>query len=199
MSLQSQTFERLCVGQLHETTGPGEGVDPVDHYFSVLADKTGSLISAAARSGIRYSGAPAEFEEPARIFGEKIGIAFQLADDVIDLSPSSDSTGKKAGTDLKAGVPTLPTLLLERVVDTDPEAASLLKRLRDDAQSTDAAAEADLPEAVRALYDHPVTQTTRDEALRFAREAMEALEPLPDNAAKRALGMFADHVVSRTG
>ena len=199
MSLQSQTFERLCVGQLHETTGPAAGVDPVDHYFSVLADKTGSLISAAARAGIRYSGAPAEFEEPARIFGEKIGIAFQLADDVIDLSPASDATGKKAGTDLKAGVPTLPTLLLERVVDTDPEAASLLTRLRDDAQSTDAAAEADLPEAVRALYDHPVTQTTRDEALRFAREAMEALAPLPDNAAKRALGMFADHVVSRTG
>ena len=60
-------------------------------------------------------------------------VAFQLADDVIDLSPASDATGKKAGTDLKAGVPTLPTLLLERVVDTDPEAASLLTRLRDDA------------------------------------------------------------------
>jgi heptaprenyl diphosphate synthase len=96
-------------------------------------------------------------------------------------------------------VPTLPTLLLERVVDTDPEAASLLKRLREDAASTDAEAEADLPEAVRALFDHPVTQTTRDEALRFAREAMEALDILPDTAAKRALGMFAEHVVSRTG
>ena len=199
MQLQSETFERLCVGQLHETTGPSAGVDPVDHYFTVLADKTGSLISAAARAGIRYSGAPAQFEEPARVFGEKIGIAFQLADDVIDLSPASDATGKKAGTDLKAGVPTLPTLLLERDRDRDPVAASLLTRLRDDAQSADAAAEADLPEAVRALYDHPVTQATRDEALRFAREAMDALAPLPETPAKKALSVFADHVVSRTG
>lgn len=196
MALQSETFERLCVGQLHETTGPAEGVDPVSHYLQVLADKTGSLISAAARSGIRYSGAPPEFEEPAREFGEKVGIAFQLADDVIDLSPSSKETGKKAGTDVRAGVATLPTLLLDRAATTDPSAAALAERIRADVKVSD---EKDLPSAVAELFQHEVTEATRAEARRFASEAVSALDPLPETAAKRALVMFADYAVTREG
>lgn len=199
MELQSETFERLCVGQLRETTGPAEDDDPVDYYLRVLADKTGSLISAAARSGIRYSGAPPEFEEPARIFGEKVGIAFQLADDVIDLSSSADKTGKVAGTDVKAGVPTLPVLLLERKSATDKEAARLAERLHDDAAGVTEDAERDLPLAVADLYHHEVTAATRAEARRFADDATAALEDFPDVPAKRALVMFADYAVSREG
>lgn len=194
MSLQSETFERLCVGQLHETTGPAEGVDPVRHYLQVLADKTGSLISAAARSGIRYSGAPAEFEEPAREFGEKVGIAFQLADDVIDLSPHTRETGKKAGTDMRAGVATLPTILLARAAETETEARTLLARIRADVEGAD---DADLAKAIGELYRHPATEQTRSEARRFAAEAVAALGPLPETPAKRALVMFADYAVTR--
>jgi heptaprenyl diphosphate synthase len=59
LTLQADTFERLCLGQLHETVGPSEGQDPIAHYVQVLADKTGSLIAASARLGIMLSGAPA--------------------------------------------------------------------------------------------------------------------------------------------
>ncbi len=100
--LQVDTFERLCLGQLHETIGPREGQDPIAHYLRVLADKTGSLIAAAARIGLIFSDAPAEYEHPIDVFGEKIGVAFQLIDDVIDLSSEPDETGKTPGTDLRA-------------------------------------------------------------------------------------------------
>jgi heptaprenyl diphosphate synthase len=198
MRLQSETFERLCLGQLHETIGPRAGQDPVEHYIDVLADKTGSLISAAARAGVVYSGAPAQFEAAVVEFGDKIGVAFQLADDVIDLDPAANTTGKKAGTDLRAGVPTLPTLLLERQGLTDPAAAALLARIRSDADEHSAEADADLELAIVELFNHPVTQATRDEAHRWAAEAVAALAPLPSGAVKQALSAFADHVVSRT-
>ena len=198
MLLQAETFERLCLGQLHETVGPRPDEDPVSHYIQVLADKTGSLISAAARCGIVYSGAPREFEEPMVEFGEKIGVAFQLADDVLDLSPESAATGKQAGTDLRAGVPTLPTLLLEKQGLTDPAAAALLARIRDDADEESAEADADLQLAIAELYAHPVTQATREEARRWAHESVAALEPLPAGPVKTALSAFAEHVVSRS-
>lgn len=192
MLLQSETFERLCLGQLHETVGPRPDEDPVAHYIQVLADKTGSLIAAAARCGIVYSGAPAELEEPMVEFGDKIGVAFQLADDVLDLSPDS-ATGKEAGTDLRAGVPTLPTLLLEQQAASDPAAGALLARIRDQNGT-----EADLELAIAELYAHPVTQATREEARRWASEAVAALAPLPEGPVKKALSAFAEHVVSRS-
>jgi len=58
--LQAETFERLCLGQLHETIGPRPGEDPIEHYLQVLADKTGSLIATAAQVGLMFSDAPEE-------------------------------------------------------------------------------------------------------------------------------------------
>ena len=62
--IQARTFERLCLGQLHETIGPGEGDDPVEHYLEVLADKTASLLSTSARLGAMFQVLVAR--EPAR-------------------------------------------------------------------------------------------------------------------------------------
>src|SRR5690606_23431786 len=73
--LQADTFERLVLGQMHETVGPADSDDPVEFYLQVLADKTGSLIAAAAQAGVIFSGGPAEFEEPVLEFGEKAGVA----------------------------------------------------------------------------------------------------------------------------
>src|SRR4028119_510221 len=56
--LQAATFERLCLGQLHETVGPVDGEDPVEHYLRVLSDKTGSLIATSARFGAMFAGCP---------------------------------------------------------------------------------------------------------------------------------------------
>jgi heptaprenyl diphosphate synthase len=193
LTLQADTFERLCLGQLHETTGPTIGEEPIDHYIRVLADKTGSLISASARLGIILSGAPAEFEEPMRVYGEKVGVAFQLIDDVIDISEAGPS-GKTPGTDLRAGVPTLPVLLLRKAAAAGDQGAADLLELIDGGLEEDSK----LNEALVRLRNHPVAEQSYLEAKRWADEAVEALAPLPDGPVKAALGSFAQAVVERT-
>lgn len=192
LKLQAETFERLCLGQLHETTGPADGEDQLAHYIQVMADKTGSLLASSALMGVIHSNANPAYRVPVSEFAEKIGIAFQLIDDVIDISEEGPS-GKTPGTDLRAGVPTLPTLLLERAAAAgDAEARDLLAfigaGLEDDAR---------LAEALRRLRAHSVAAEAELEAKRWADEAIKALAPLPDNAVKRALEQFAEAVVNR--
>jgi len=190
LSLQADTFERLCLGQLHETLGPQNNEDPIQHYLQVLADKTGSLIAASAELGVVYGGAPDEYREPLRIYGEKVGVAFQLIDDVIDIL--SDESGKTPGTDLRAGVPTLPTLLLRAQAANDPKALELIEiidaGLEDDAQ---------LAKAVELLRAHPALEQAYQAAKSWADEAVLALAPLPDSPVKDALRVFAEAVVER--
>ncbi|MCU1444026.1 MAG: Geranylgeranyl pyrophosphate synthase [Cryobacterium sp.] len=206
--LQADTFERLVLGQLHETVGPRDGEDAVQHYIQVLADKTGSLIAAAAQAGIAFSDARDEYEGPVIAFGEKIGVAFQLIDDVIDLSPQPEETGKVPGTDLRAGVATLPLLRLRELAETDTAAASLLARLDtevrdnpdalDDGGSDGAVRSEAADAAIAALREHEVTSQTLDEAHRWARDAVEAIAPLPTGSVKKALTRFAETIVERS-
>lgn len=213
--MQARTFERLVLGQLHETVGPQPGDDPITHYIQVLADKTGSLIAAAAQSGIIFSGADPGFEAPIIEFGEKIGVAFQLVDDVIDLSPQPAETGKVPGTDLRAGVVTLPMLRLAEHARTDAASAALLERIeRDVVIATGPLAAADpidtntmasrivpsketIDAIVAELREHEATRATLAEAHRWAREAVAALAPLPEGSVKKALTRFAETVVER--
>jgi len=201
--LQADTFERLCLGQLHETIGPRDGEDEIAHYIQVLADKTGSLIAAAAEVGIVTANAPEQYRQPVVTFGEKIGIAFQLIDDIIDLAGDGAETGKVPGTDLRAGVATLPLLYLRELAATDADAAALLARIERDVtaltEGVDVEAQdADLTAAIAELREHDVTARTLSEARRWAREAVEALAPLPDGPVKKSLTRFADSVVERS-
>ncbi len=207
IKLQADTFERLCLGQLHETIGPREGDDPIEHYLQVLADKTGSLIAAAAQMGVIFSNAPAEFEAPVVAFGERIGVAFQLIDDVIDLAEPDAETGKAQGTDLRSGVATLPLLFLRRAAIDDAAAAELLGRIERNVDELDgepgtgddrSADEAELAAAIAELRGHTVTDGTLLEARRWADEAVAALAPLPDGPVKKALTKFAEAVVDRS-
>jgi heptaprenyl diphosphate synthase len=197
IQLQADTFERLVLGQLHETVGPQDGADRVAFYLDVLSDKTGSLIAAAAQAGVIFSNGPAEFEEPMRVFGEKAGVAFQLLDDVIDLSDDPDETGKVPGTDLRAGVPTMPYLLLGQRAD----AASVDLHERIDAGVTriaDGADPATLDGPLAELREHEATQATLDLAHAWSRDAIDALAPLPDGDVREALTRFAQAVSDRS-
>lgn len=196
IKLQADTFERLCLGQLHETIGPRIDDDPIEHYLTVLADKTGSLISAAAQMGVIFSHAPQEFAEPVVAFGEKIGVAFQLIDDVIDLSEPDSDTGKAQGTDLRSGVATLPLLYLRRAAVTDAAASALLDRIEQ--HVVGGGDERELAAAIAELREHPVTEETLEEARRWADDAVAALAPLPNGPVTKALTKFAEAVVDRS-
>ena len=190
--LQARTFERLVQGQIRETVGPEDGVDPVDHYLRVVGDKTGSLIGTSGRFGAMLSGADDTAREVLTRFGERIGVAFQLSDDLLDVASDSDASGKTPGTDLREGVPTLPVLLLRR--RNDPADAELLSLL-----SGDLSDDARLATAVANLRAHPVMAGARAVVQQWADEARETLQPLPDVPAKAALAALCDYVVRRTG
>jgi heptaprenyl diphosphate synthase len=193
--IHAETFERLCLGQLAETVGPQAGDDPIAHYLRVLADKTASLVGTSARYGAMFSGCSDEVVAIVAAFGERIGVAFQLADDVLDLSADAAVTGKTPGTDLREGVATMPVLLLRAIeasgqaTDDDRRVLALL-----DADLTD---DGPLAAAVAALRTHPVAEATHGRAVELAREAVESLAPLPTGAAKDALVAFAQALVER--
>ncbi|MDQ1748014.1 MAG: hypothetical protein QOD07_2277 [Frankiaceae bacterium] len=190
--LQARTFERLVQGQIRETVGPEDGADPVEHYLRVVGDKTGSLIGTSGRFGAMLSGADETAREVLTRFGERIGVAFQLSDDLLDVASDSEESGKTPGTDLREGVPTLPVLLLRR--RADPADAALLGLLDGDLSD-----DARLATAVAALRAHPVMAEARAVVQRWADDARETLGPLPDAPAKAALSWLCEYVVRRTG
>ena len=193
--IQADAFERLVLGQLNETLGPREGEDPIEHYLGVLADKTGSLIAASAHYGALFSGAPQPAVDAAVEYAEKVGVAFQLADDVIDLVSDADTTGKTPGTDLREGVATMPVLLLRDQADAgeiDEAGAQIL-----DALDGDLSSDAALADVLADLTAHPVLEETRNMARQCATDAMAELAILPDGPARRALEQFAHLLVDR--
>ena len=189
--LQARTFERLVIGQIMETQGPSEGQDPLAHYLKVVADKTGSLIAASARYGGMISGAPAAITDTVTVFGEKIGVVFQLADDVIDIASESNQSGKTPGTDLREGVPTLVTL---NVMKSNDPADADLKRLL----SAPIGDETTVQQVLVALRNHKALDESREQLLMTAKEARNALGPLPVNDATGALMSLCDAVIDRS-
>ncbi|TGO06409.1 polyprenyl synthetase family protein [Serinibacter arcticus] len=198
VKIQAETFERLCVGQLQETIGPQDGEDPVEHHLEVLAGKTGSLIAAAAHFGALFGGLTGERLRAVVAYGERVGVAFQLADDVLDLASSAEVLGKIPGTDLREGVPTMPVLLLRRAGSDaddsgiDDEGRAILAALDGDLHSDEA-----LAAVVARLAAHPVMEQAREMARGSSRDAVAALDVIESSPAKDALREFADLVVER--
>ncbi len=161
----------------------------------MLADKTGSLIATSARYGALFAGCDEATVATMQTYGEKIGLAFQLADDVIDLTSTGGETGKTPGTDLRERVPTMPVLLL-RARAAEPDASAedrALVALLDSDLSDDEV----LARAVAALSGHAVVEQTRALAAQRAAEAVAALGSLPSGPVRDSLESFARSLVER--
>ncbi len=189
--VQAQTFTRLVEGQILETVQPGPDEDPLAHYLDVVAGKTGSLIATSARYGARFGGASREVEEALTAYGEIVGSAFQLSDDILDIASDSGESGKTPGTDLREGVPTLPVLMAR--ASTDPADARLLELLDSDLTDDDRHAE-----VLRLLRAHPALGQARDYVVARAHEAKSHLAVVPPGPVRDALEAFADLVAVRS-
>jgi heptaprenyl diphosphate synthase len=198
--LQADAFERLVTGQILETAGPRPEDDPVKHYLDVISGKSGSLIAVAVHLGALMAGADERIVEIVTQYGERIGTAFQLADDLLDIASDSHESGKTPGTDLREGVPTLPVLML-RASAPDPAVPGDL-RLREllaaGFPADDPDADARHAEALALFRTHPAMAGAREATLRYAEEARALLAPLPDCVAKSALEGLCDAVALRT-
>ena len=190
--IQARTFARLVEGQIAETAGPAEGQDPVAHHLQVVADKTGSLISTSARLGAMLAGAPAADVETVARFGEVIGAAFQLSDDLIDVVSDAEDSGKTPGTDLREGIRTLPVLLA--LASDEPDGAQLRTLLRSDLSDDDR-----LAEALALLRQSSAIDAARARLDGCISEAREVATALPATPARDALVSLTDVVQLRTG
>ena len=189
--IQAETFTRLVEGQILETLTPGPDEDALAHYLRVVAGKTGSLIATSARYGARFSGASLEVEEALTAYGEKVGAAFQLSDDILDVASESVESGKTPGTDLREGVPTLPVLMAQR--STDPADERLLTLLAGELSDDSLHAE-----ALDLLRKHPAMDDARQYVLDMAREAQDLLKAIPEGPVRDALDAFAVLIATRT-
>lgn len=189
--IQAQTFTKLVEGQILETVKPAPGEDPLAHYLDVVAGKTGSLIATSARYGARFGGASREVEDALTSYGEIVGSAFQLSDDILDIASDADRSGKTPGTDLREGVATLPVLMAR--ASTDPADARLLELLGLDLTDDQLHAE-----ALDLLRKHAAMDEARAYVLARADEAKSLLGVLPQGSVRTALEAFADIVAVRS-
>src|SRR4051794_17723815 len=177
--LQARTFARLVHGQIAETAGPRDS-DPIAHHLHVITEKTASLIATSARFGGLFSGVTPAQVEALTGYGETIGIAFQLSDDLLDIASESVQSGKTPGTDLREGVPTLPVLYALAGDDTDASAV----RLRELLASGPLVDDALHAEALSLLRESAAMKRARETVRTYAEEARAQLAPLPDGPAK---------------
>lgn len=188
--IQAETFIRLCTGQIRDDRQAPDGEDSGAYYLRVLEDKTGVLIATAARYGAMFAGCDDDVVETMRVYGERLGMAFQLADDLIDIESSAEELGKAPGMDLREGKRTLA--VLHALASTSPEDARLQELLQ-----SDLSGDAELTEALTLLRAHPALVQARDETRAVGEQAQDALSGLPDSEAKTALLALATSVTHR--
>lgn len=191
--LQARTFARLVHGQIAETIGPRDA-DPIEHHLRVLAEKTGSLIATSSRIGGMVGGVSGRSLDALSEYGERIGIAFQLSDDLLDIASDAAQSGKTPGTDLREGVPTLPVLYALADEDASPDAVRLREIL-----SAGPVTDDDLhAEALTLLRNSAALKRARQTVHGYADKARDALSALPDVPARAALATMCDAVADRS-
>jgi heptaprenyl diphosphate synthase len=191
--IQAETFARLVAGQIAETIGPRPGEDPLEHYLGVITEKTASLIATSGQFGAMFSDASPEVATRIATACQAIGVAWQLSDDILDVTSQAAESGKTPGTDLREGVLTLPMLhALRSAGPGDARLVELLSR----GELTDPALHA---EALALLRAHPAMEMARSDTRRWALTARDEILALPDVPARAAFEALCEFVVERTG
>ena len=160
-----------------------------DDYYALIRSKTASLMSAACEVG-SLAGARA-YREPLMRYGKALGMAFQIADDLIDYTEAKETTGKPTGLDLKEHKVTLPLIAALRVM-TPAERLKVNALFRNDDPG-----EAEVGEVIRIVTVNGGLEYARVQGAVFAEEAREALTELPDTVARQALLESISYVMER--
>jgi geranylgeranyl pyrophosphate synthase len=189
--LLARTIAVLCDGQIRDVASAGNVDKTEEDHLEIIRRKTGVLISCACRLGGMLSEAPADHVETLEAFGASLGLAFQLSDDIMDVTSSQLELGKEPGTDLREGVYTIPVLHALRHGDDRDELRRILAAGPPDGELLDRALA-----IVRTSGGVAHAQAgVRDEV----RRATELAERLPDGPARRSLAQVARFLAVRCG
>ncbi len=160
-------------------------------YLDIIRAKTAELFAAAAEAGAVSAGASQDQSAALRRYGMNLGLAFQLADDVLDYGGAAETLGKNAGDDFREGKATLPLLLA--IARSGPREAAFWERAVGRLDQT----EADFRRARELIIGTGALEAALDHAADYAGAAKAALAPLPAGAWRAALEELADFAVSR--
>ena len=182
----ADTIGLLCEGQIMETNHSGTDRQTVDRYLAVVERKTAALLATSCRLGAWLAGVPDDQVEAVTEFGRAVGIAFQLSDDVLDVTGLEEESGKMPGTDLREGIWTLP--VLETFAGRAPGADELRSQL----------AAGEIEGALEFLRGNGSIDLALEAVGEWAGRAKAALAPVPESAGRTALERLADFLSGRT-
>ena len=171
----ADTIAELCEGQIMETASAGSLEVTAEHYLDVIRRKTASLIATSCHLGAWLAGAPPPIVEAITAYGVALGMAFQLSDDILDVTGEEQESGKTPGTDLREGVLTLPAL--ETLAGRAPHGAELRSALE----------AKDIEVALRILRENGSAERARAAVEDWQARARAALETLPASPTRDAL------------
>ena len=180
----------MTEGEIMQLTLIGDVTIGEEQYFDVLRRKTAYLFSGCCEIGALLAGANTEQQTALRDFGMNLGIAFQLADDLLDFTADQKTIGKAAGSDLLEGKMTFPLI---KLVQGDGNARSMLETIMEEGAYRNGTRE----EIGQALQRFSILESTRKIALEYGEAARKSLEVLPETGYRSALEAIPDFVVKR--
>jgi octaprenyl-diphosphate synthase len=179
----------VCEGELRQKASRGNFQLGEQEYLEIIESKTAELTAVSCRLGAIFAGASEEVVEAMDGFGKDLGVAFQIADDLLDVVGEERTTGKSLGTDLEQQKPTLPIVRALQVA-TPPDREGMLEILTSDARQ---------PKLLGPYLErYEAIDYARERALSFSQRAHRQLEALPPSASRETLAMMAELVVSRS-
>jgi geranylgeranyl pyrophosphate synthase len=178
---EAEIVQKRHVGDLSTTRA---------QYFDIIRRKTAMPIGAGARLGAMFGGGTPEEVEALTVYGTNLGLAFQIVDDILDVTGNPDILGKPVGTDLKEGNMTLP--VLHALNDGSDVRANLSRILAQPARS-----QADVAQGLALIRESGAVERAREEAEHFGSLANAALDPVRPGPGKEALAQLVEFVVRR--
>lgn len=181
----------IAEGEVLQLTAAQDLATNEDVYLQVVRGKTAALFSAATEVGGVIAGAPKEQVQALFDYGDALGIAFQIVDDLLDYGGATETIGKNIGDDFRERKLTLP--VIKAVAKADADERAFWSRTIETGDQRDG----DLEMALSLLARHGAMDAARTDALSWAARAKSTLDVLPDHPIREMLSDLTDFVVSR--
>lgn len=189
--IMSEMIYRMCEGEIAQHATLHDMYQDDQDYFDRIEKKTALFFAACCQAGALMGGAGPQQADAMWSYGRHLGMAFQVVDDLLDVSAEAEVVGKPVGNDLRSGVLTLPVLHLLRSQGYKGEAASLVSK---GTQMTSG----DIDRVLQLVRENGAVEYAFSVAQNFVDQAKEALEELPANETRTLLSQIADGVLTRT-
>jgi heptaprenyl diphosphate synthase len=190
VGLLARTVMEICAGEVRQQAIRYDYRTEVDEYMRRIEAKTATLLAACCDIGSVLAALPPKQRIALHTYGQLLGLAFQIADDVLDYLGNFGEIGKPIGHDIAEGFATLPLMLAKE----DPDTASKLDRFLSNGRKLTAQEAQHVVELVRGSN---APQQALDRAREYASVARESLDAVPEGEARDALAALTDYVVIR--